>query len=176
MPAGDGVFRPFRHIGCVVGDALQILGNHQHVQIAFTVGRVLRDGADQIALDAVEQTVHHVVIGNDLPREAQVVPDERGDAAADHMDRACGHAFKIRRHAAALPGGEAGKLRNVRRLISDALKVGDDLQRGGYLPQLARHRLLAQQQPHAERLDGTLLAVNPAFGLLRALAHGLISA
>ena len=53
------------------------------------------------------------------------------------------YAFCLRRFH------EQGDFRDIRRLVADALHVGNHLQRGGDLPQIPRHGLLVQQQAHA---------------------------
>ena len=45
------------------------------------------------------------------------------------------------------------KLGDIRRLVADTLQIIDHLERGGYFPKIARHRLLAQQQAKALGLD-----------------------
>ena len=52
------------------------------------------------------------------------------------------------------------QLRDVIGLVADALHVGDHLQRGGDLPQVAGHRLLVQQKAQAQVLNVPLLAVD----------------
>ena len=53
-------------------------------------------------------------------------------------------------------------LGNVAGLIGDALNVGDHLERGGHLAQIARDRLLAQEQRQAAVLDFMLGRVDLA--------------
>ena len=63
---------------------------------------------------------------------------------------------------------EGDDLRDVRGLIADALHVGDHLERGGDLPQIAGDGLLLQKQLQAQGLDRALLLVR----LLLELPHG----
>ena len=51
-------------------------------------------------------------------------------------------------------------LGNVACLIADALKVGYHFKRGRYLPQVARHGLLLEQKPQAQRFYIALVPVN----------------
>ncbi len=51
---------------------------------------------------------------------------------------------------------------NVRRLISDALHIRDDLHGGGDLPQVAGHRLLLEQQLQTQRFNVPLHLVDLA--------------
>ena len=57
---------------------------------------------------------------------------------------------------------KADDLRDILRLIADALHIGNHFQRGGDLPQIPRHRLLLQQQLQAQVLDFPLLLVDLA--------------
>ena len=51
-------------------------------------------------------------------------------------------------------------LYNVLRLVTDSLHVRDHLHGRGNYPQVPGHRLLAQQQLHADGLDGTFALVD----------------
>ena len=56
----------------------------------------------------------------------------------------------------------AGDARDVRGLVADALQVGDHFQGGGDRAQVARDRLLLQQELHTQALDLALLMVDLA--------------
>ena len=53
-----------------------------------------------------------------------------------------------------------GNLGDIRRLIPDALHVGDHLQRRGHHAQIPGHRLLLQKQLHTQAFNLPLLLVN----------------
>lgn len=84
----------------------------------------------------------------------------RLDAVGDHADGGLGHGA----HCCALAAGFAAEMRNylgnVACLIADALKVGYHFKRGRYLPQVARHGLLLEQKPQAQRFYIALVPVD----------------
>ena len=68
----------------------------------------------------------------------------------------------------------AGDLRDVRGLIPDALHVPDHLQGGGDRAQVPGHRLLLEEEAHAQALNLPLLPVNLHLPGNGHLGHGRI--
>ena len=89
MLTGNGIHHPLCHIDSVVADAFQILGDHQHIEYALAVLRVLRDLRDKVALALIEQAVHHVIIFNNAPCKGQVTADKRVQLSVTILMVAC---------------------------------------------------------------------------------------
>ena len=56
--AGNGVLHPFRHIGGVVTDPLQVFGYHHQLQTLLTVGRVGGNQSNELLFDLLEQGIY----------------------------------------------------------------------------------------------------------------------
>ena len=120
----------------------------------------MADRPDQLALHRVKQVVHHVVPLDD-PFGLDPVPLGEGLQALDE------HHARLRRH---LPNHLAVERRqlfqhqldfgDIRRVVADALHVRRHLQRRGDHAQVARHRLLRQEQAVALLLDLPVLLVD----------------
>ena len=118
------------------------------------------DLVDQPALDLVEGVVHDIVLGDDRLCQHCIMLDVGVNTFCDHMDgreRHFAQQIVIFRRTA---GEKLDDLRNVLGLIADALHVRDHLQRGRDLAQVARDRLLLEQELEAQRLDVALLLVD----------------
>ena len=159
MRAGDGKLHPFGNIGRVVADTLQILGDHQHIEYALAVLRVLRDLRDKVALALVKQTVYHIIIFNNAPCKGQVTADKRIQAVGHHFNGCLRHAVDMR-VVTARTGQIRYNLRNITCLVTDTLDIRDHFQHGRDQTQIACNRLLLQQQLEAHGLDFTFLAVD----------------
>ena len=145
MRAGDGKLHPLGNIGRVIPDTLQILGNHQDIQHALAVSRILRNLCNQILLALGKQVVNHIVVLNDTPRECQVPAHKGVQTVGDHLDGRLRHLLDMR-VMAARAGQIRDDLRDVARLIADALDIRNHLENGRDQTQVACHRLLLQQE------------------------------
>ena len=83
-------------------------------------------------------------------------------ALGDHPDSRLRHLADVGAVGSASAAEESDDLGNVGRLVADTLHVRDHFQRGGNLPQVARHRLLLQKELQAERLNAVLHAIDLA--------------
>ena len=99
--------------------------------------------------NTAEHRVAVVVAGNDLRGGGQVHLHVGGNGVLDHVQGNVAHRVQVVQHAdgaCAVRVEMERYLGNVAGLVSDALNVGDHLQRRGDLAQVARHGLLAQKQ------------------------------
>ena len=164
MYAGAQELHPLGHIDGVVGEALQILGDHEQVQRSLGPGGVGGDGLSNFGGKAGEAGVHLIVPGDDLRRGGQIHLHVGPHRLLDHGQRHCAHGLQILHHMAHRDGAVSIQMQhdlgNVAGLIGDALNVGDHLEGGGHLAQVPRHRLLAQKQRQAAVLDFMLRGVD----------------
>ena len=96
-------------------------------------------------------------------------------ALGDHPHGRLRHLADVGTVGSASAAEEADDLGDVGRLVADALHIGDHFQRGGNLPQVARHRLLLQKELEAERLDAVLHAVDLAVERHDLFRHGKVA-
>ena len=118
------------------------------------------DLVDQPALDLVEGVVHNVVLGDDRLCQHCITLNVGVNTFRDHMDgreRHFAQQIVVFRRTA---GEILDDLRDVLGLIADALHVRDHLQRRRDLAQVARDRLLLEQELEAQRLNVALLPVD----------------
>ena len=113
----------------VVADAFQILGDHQHIEYALTVLRVLRDLRDKVALALVKQAVHHVIIFNNAPCKGQVTADKRIQAVGHHFNGCLRHLVDMR-VVTARTGQICYNLRNIACLVTDTLDIVHHMEQG----------------------------------------------
>ena len=145
----------------MVADALEVLGDHQQVDGLGAVVGVLADQADQLVLHHVEQIVDDVIHLHHLSRQLQIPVHIGVQTAADHADCGLGHLGQVLQLLQIRRVGQIDhQTGDVRRLIADALHVGDHLQRRGDLPQIPRHGLLLQKQLQAQALDLLFLLIH----------------
>ena len=147
----------------MVADALQILDDHQQIQRCIHLAGVFGDLLRQLMLDGVEIVVHRVVCGNDLARRQLIFGHQGGKGIQDHLVSlfAHGNGLTYRRVALFADGDKVGDdLGDVGGMVADALNVRDHLHGRGDAAQVARHRLLTQQQGHAAVLDVPLHVVD----------------
>ena len=152
----------------MVADALQILDDHQQVERGVHLGGVGGDLLSEGVLDGVEVIVHLVVGGNDFLGGRLILPGQGGEGVQDHLVGFLAHPDGLADRWVAVPadGNEVGNdLRDVGGMVAHALDVGNDLYGRGDAAQVARHRLLAEQQGHAAMLDVPLHVVDPAIAL-----------
>ena len=145
------------------------------VLFLFAIGGILRDHSDKRSLDSAECLVYHVIVLDHRPGQAQILPHIGIHAVGDHFDGGLRHDPDVPtlRAGPATQGGN--NLGNVLRLITDALHVGDHLQRRGDHPQIPGHGLLLQQELETDGLDLPLQLVNTV-SLLLSLAGVLCAA
>ena len=158
----------------MVPDALQIFCNHQQVDTHLTA-IPLSQQADQFLLHIQKELVHLVIPADHGLGQAQVFPYKGVYAVGDHDDGVPGHLSDGHPADHGAVGDVQGDLRNVRCLVADALHVGDHLQRGRDGAQIPSHRLLLEQQLHAQVLDVPLFLIDLPLGGGRALPQGVIS-
>ena len=147
----------------MVADALQVLGDHQQVDAHLAVVP-LADEADQLVLHVQEQLVDLVVLADHALGQLQVFAHIGVNAVGDHADDAAGHLRNGHPAGEGTVGNEAGDLGDVRGLIADALHVGDHLQGRRNGTQVTGHRLLLQQQLHAQVFNVPLLLIDLPLG------------
>ena len=152
----------------MIADALKILGDHQKIQRDLALPGLAGDGGDERLLDGGEVLVDQIVLPGDGAGQIHVAAHERVDALRDHGAGLLRHAADECAVKGVVAEEEGDDLRDVRGLIADALHVGDHLERGGDLPQIAGDGLLLQKQLQAQGLDRALLLVR----LLLELPHG----
>ena len=144
----------------MIADALKILGRHQQIHRLLAAAGRAAQRVDDVALHPQKQRVHLVVLCNDLVRLGHILVNERLQAAKQHLAGLRRHLPQIERAHARLAAEHQRQLADVRRVVADALHVGDHLQRGGHAPQVAGHRLLGEQQLHAQALHQLFLLVD----------------
>ena len=145
----------------MVANAFKVLGHHQQIDAELAAFPVLANQLDELLLHLVEELVHHVVVLHHLVGQGQVLADEGVDGVCHHLDGGLGHLLDVHLAEGDVPLLQVGQqLRNVRGLVANALQVGNHLQRRGNLPQIAGHRLLLQQQAHAQVFNLPLFLVN----------------
>ena len=108
-----------------------------------------RNVGGNLLADAAEHGIALIIAGNDLRGGGQIDLHIGRDGVLDHVQRNIAHSVKIVQHAdgaRALRVEVQRDLGNIAGLIGDALNVGDHLERRGHLAQIARDRLLAQEQ------------------------------
>ena len=111
-------------------------------------------------LDLIEVGIDGIVVADDLLCQQYITFYESINTICDHFYRGAGHfahEFAVLRAAA---GQERDDLGDVLGLVADALHIRDHLQRRRDLPQVARDRLLLEQQLEAEGFDIPLLLVD----------------
>ena len=143
----------------MVADTLEVLCDHENIEHALAVRGALRDLRDEILLALVEQAVYHIVVLDDAPCKRQVAAHKGVETVRDHFNGRLRHLVDV--GVVAARAGQAGDdLGDVARLIADALDVGDHLEHRGDQTQVARDRLLLEQQLEAHGFDLALLAVD----------------
>ena len=166
MYAGAQELHPLGHIDGVVGEAFQILGDHEQVQRGLGAGGVGGDGLGDLGGKAGEAGVHLIVPCDDLRRGGQIHLYVGAHRLLDHGQRHRAHGLQVLHHMAHRDGTVGVQMQhdlgNIAGLVSDALDVGDHLEGGGHLAQVPRHRLLAQKQRQAAVLDFMLRGVDLA--------------
>ena len=104
--------------------------------------RRLGNAGDERALDAVKLCIDDVVVRNDLLCQHYITFYIGINAFRDHFNDCLRHFAQNVEVARVRPGQKRDDLGDVLRLIADALQIGDHFERGGDLPQVARHGLL----------------------------------
>jgi DNA mismatch repair ATPase MutS len=121
--------------------------------------------------------IHNVVMGNHQLGPDGILLDVGIHAFRNHFDDLRRHfpdMAHVLRHIS-LSQARPYDLCDVRRLISDALHIRDDLHSGGDLPQIAGHRLLLEQQLQAQRFNVPLHLVNLALQWLNLFCQCVIA-
>ena len=87
----------------------------------------------------------HIVVLDDAPCKRQVAAHDGVETVRDHFNSRLRHLVDV--GVVAARAGQAGDdLGDVARLVADALDVGDHLEHRGDQTQVARDRLLLEQQ------------------------------
>ena len=136
----------------MVGDALEVLGDHEVVK--DTVDILLLIGVevfDETQLHLVEIVVHGVVAVDDHAGQVFVLLDVGVDRPAQHvLCRPC-HGQKVRVfHHLRLYIVLLHDFRDVVRIVADPLQVGNQLAGGRNRAEIRSHRLLLQKELEAE--------------------------
>lgn len=161
MGPGVGEDDPLGEIGRMISDTLEVFGDHQKIQSLVTVVDILVNEGDQLGFDHIEQLIHFIVGGDYPTRQIQIILHEGIDTVGDHLHGSRGH---LRDVFQLLDVGLVYQIDDdfgdVRRLISDALQIGDHFQYGGDETQITSHWLLLQQNLQAEILDLFFLVID----------------
>ena len=164
----------------MVADALQALGNHQHIQSILAIDVSLGDLIDEHAHDAVQKIVQHLVGLDDLMGKLAIGLHEGVDAFAQHLLGVLQHGEQEVRFGIQPATQVTGDLGDHEGLVADALQVGNHLQRRGNLAEVGRNGLLLQQQAQAHGFDVAFDAVdtvvhrrNAVFGHTVFVGHAL---
>ena len=144
----------------MVADAFEVFGDHEQVERVLPVFGVGGNLVDQPALDLIEGVVHDIVLGDDRLCQHCITLNVGVNTFRDHMDGRARHFAQQIVIFRRTSGEKLDDLRNVLGLVANALHVRDHLQRRRDLAQIARDRLLLQQELEAQRLDVALLLVD----------------
>src|SRR3954447_16697097 len=147
----------------VIADALERLGDEQDFDRGGDGARIFHHERDELAQDGAELVVDVLIGAYHLGRAAHVEPREAVERLAQHLQRKRGHApdLDIARLLHAIHRvDQLGHARDLRRLVADALQVGDGLHHGHDQPQIARGRLTARDDGTAILIDADLHAVH----------------
>ena len=161
MLSRQGELHPLGDVYRMVPDTFKILRNHQKVKTNFTIFRIFPQHGRQFCLYPGKQGVHLVVIGHDGPGQVYIAADKGRHGVRDHTAGGRGHFRDVALALGLGIGDVAQGFGNIRRLVADALHIGDHLQGRRDHPQIPGHRLLLQQQLHAQALNIPLLLVDP---------------
>ena len=156
----------------MVAQTLQIFGDHQVVDGAIHMLFIHGDIRGKVFFDLVEIIVHHIVPGNHVRSQNQVLPDIGLDGIVHHFLRGLGHIRNVgQRGRDAVLLDVRGDLRDICGGVADAFDIRDHLDGRGYFPKVARHGLLAQKQRQALVLDAALHIVDVAVPRNNALGQ-----
>ena len=154
----------------MVADPLDRLGHEDEVDARRDRSRVLHHERDELAQQALELLVDQVVALEDLDGAIDVEPGERVERLAQLRDGELGLVREVV-DGQAQPGRDARVdqplygPRDPRRLVADALEVGDRLRDRDQQAQVARRRL-------APGDDRRQVEVDLDLGLVDALLRG----
>ena len=159
--AGVNVDDVFGDVSAVVGDALEVLGDHDVAKLGVGLLAVGFHEADHVLDDLVIESVHDVVALDDVAGEVLVAQIERLDGVAEGGHDGVGHELQV---AGGLVIGQLGKgqdaLGDVDGAIGDAFEVGVDFDDGGDDAQIAGGGLLKGQEVDRALLDADFLVVD----------------
>ena len=144
----------------MISDTFKILGNHQKVKTIFAVFGIFQNHGREILLDPSKEAVHLVVVGHDGLGLLGILAHEGAHRVGDHSACRRGHLGDVALALGLGVGDILQDLGDVGGLVADSLHVGDHLQCRGDDPQVARHRLLLEQELHAKALNVPLLVVD----------------
>ncbi len=118
---------------------------------------------EQDAEHRVVQGVDGIIPPADLPPQLRVAAHERVERAGEHRTRLPGHLEELGLRGDQ-PGAEEplGRLRDVDRVVADALQIVGDLGRGDQQAEVSRHGLLSGEQIDHSLLDLELEGVDGA--------------
>ena len=159
----------------MVADALQVFGDHQHVQdVLVAVVDAAPDAFEEIEFYFFKILVHYVVVGDDFFGVLQAPGLEGLYAGFDHVDHRFAHFPEIlgANGLGELTGED--NLGDVQGLVPDAVQVGHHFEGGGNDSQVRRHRLLLHDQLDAHDFDLTLLLGNRILQLYHLLCQLLV--
>src|SRR5262249_10594425 len=132
-----------RDVGGVVGDALQVAADQDGGGGGLDGGGGGHHVGQQDAEGRVLEAVHLGVGGEHLPGQRGVAPHEAVQAVPGHALGDLGHAGQVDDRLEGRVGQHPDRvLRDVDRLVADALEVGVDLHGGGDEAEVGGHRLL----------------------------------
>jgi hypothetical protein len=175
-PAGVDVDNILGNVGAVIGDALQILGDHDVAQIRGGFLAIGFHQANHVLHDLVIESIDYVVALEDVAGEGLVAEVESFDCVAKGGEDGVGHEPEI---TGGLVVGNLGERENalgdVDGAIGDALEIGVDLDNGSNGSQIDGRGLLKRQEIDSAFFNANLLIVDAlieADGFLGELGIG----
>ena len=139
----------------MISNPLQIFGHHHHIDGLSGLGSVGTNSLNDIVPHLDKQCIHNIILLDGLTGQLHIGTDKGIDTGMYHINSLFCHLLQMggnHRNVAAVQMHT--DIRNICRLISDPLHIGDNFKGSRNRTKIPGHRLLAQQQFQAPGFNG----------------------
>ena len=127
----------------MIGDSLQVLGNHQHIHRHIGFVSIFFQKFDDFPFDTLKKGINQVISLFKGFCGFGIALDESANCIFNHRFYICHHRRKVFAHKTVIRCLQTqGQIGNVRRLIAHPLQIGHNLQRRRDMAQITGNRLL----------------------------------